>query len=342
MYGKTQPVAKKPKPSTRSSMKQKQSMEEPKPSTGKLKESVNAQPSTRSSVRKSPGKIEKSVNESKPSTRKSPVKPSSRTSTRQSPRQTVTNDKSQSPTLFNSTYTLITYDNSVTNLIIKKISENVKTNKTQHFYLYHKSPPKTYFVKTPDGTLQDLIQIKNQEIDTEFLKNMLMQMFISILTLHHFGIRKKVFDIQDISYYNTDYDSTNPQYFHYKIFNRDYYIKNDGYRLILSDLNEIENNNYEQTCITKTKEEQEAENNEDGNFEDEYMSIIEYFSNLKEIETIKEMKKNVRYQTIDSLNEEHKFLKEVFSLLYQKPQPHIDKYNDTPYIIHHDRMTFFD
>ena len=325
MYGKTQPVKDKPKSST-----------------GKLKESVNAQPSTRSSVRKSPGKTEKSVNaqpSTTSSTGKSPVKPSSRSSTRQSPQQNVTNDKSKSPT-----YILITCENRETNLIIKKISEKVKRNETQHFYLYHISPPKTYFVETPDGTLQGLIQ---NQMNTEFLKNMLMQMFILILTLHHFGIRKKNFDIQDISYYKTDDDSES-RYFHYNIFNQDYYIKNDGYRLILSDLTEIEQNNYEQSYETKTKYEQEAEDDEDGIFEDEYGRIIEYFDKIenkkikKIIETIKEMKTSVRYQTIDSLVEEHNFLKTVFSLLYQNPGAKIVKYNDTPYIIHDDRMTFFD
>jgi len=317
--------------------------DKPKPSTGKLKESVNAQPSTRSSVRKSPGKTEKFVNESKPSTtsstRKSPVKPSSRTSTRQSPRQNVTNDKSKSPTLFDSTY--ITYENRETNLIIKKISEKVKTNETQHFYLYHKSQPSNkYFVKTPDGTLQDLIQ---NQMNTEYLKNLLMQMFILILTLHHFGIRKKNFDIPDISYYKTDNDSKS-RYFHYNIFNQDYYIKNDGYILILSDLTEIEQNNYEQSYETKTKDEREAENDEDGNFEDEYGIIIEFFDKIENktikqiIERIKKMKTNdIRYQTINSLVEEHNFLKKVFLLLYQNPIA-----NDTPYIIHDDRMTFFD
>lgn len=250
--------------------------------------------------------------------------------------------------------------------LLKHISDNVMQNKTPHFHIMFDVENKkdTYFEEMTDGNFKDFVIFANENrCSMHLFKNMLIQLMISILSLHHFGVRKQNFndiDLQHMTYHETPSRSSHKRYFHYKIFGNDYYIPDCGFVWVFSAIDEIEDNNYkndqnQNSYITKHKYD---EDDDDENYEDEY-SILLYHLNIlfdklenkpmqKIIEDLIEVKQDT---VIDSFESEKTFFQNALILFAKHnillkelspsniPEPQ-SLSNTSPYIIHKTKMTF--
>jgi hypothetical protein len=230
----------------------------------------------------------------------------------------------------------------------KNISSNVEADKTPHFPIVSKFDLKNkkYSEEIPGGSFQDFIKKNGQ--DFILLRNMLQQILISILTLHHFGIRKQSFtdiDLDQLTFHHTNNKLSENKYFCYKIFGDKYYIQDCGFLWIFSAIDEIEDNQYKNS-LQKIYEEDEED------FEDEYQNLLHFLiekpkKNQIKNEKFKDLLESLLLQksdVIDSLDKEVTFFQ---SLLENKKlfiQPHSVNQNNLsnskPYTICKTKLTF--
>jgi len=230
----------------------------------------------------------------------------------------------------------------------KNISSNVEADKTPHFPIVSKFDLKNkkYSEEIPGGSFQDFIKKNGQ--DFILLRNMLQQILISILTLHHFGIRKQSFtdiDLDQLTFHHTNNKLSENKYFCYKIFGDKYYIQDCGFLWIFSTIDEIEDNQYKNS-LQKIYEEDEED------FEDEYQNLLHFLikktnNNQIQNEKFKDLLESLLLQksdVIDSLDKEVTFFQ---SLLENKKlfyQPHNVNQNNLsnskPYTICKTKLTF--
>lgn len=237
--------------------------------------------------------------------------------------------------------------------LLKHISDTVLQNKTQHFPIISEiqNNKNTYLEEIPyndNEGFQEFVDFASKNKCSSMLfKNMIIQIMISILSLHHFGIRKHKFkyeDIEKLTYHKTPYTFSDKRYFHYNIFGKDYYIQDCGYVWIFSAFDKIENNNYETNendFITKHKYDEEDNN-------DEYDILLDYLYGLFDESGNKHMKKFVdnliseKDDFIDSIESEAAFFEKALPLFNQPlntPEPsHLA--NSNPFVIQKTRMTF--
>jgi len=154
----------------------------------------------------------------------------------------------------------------------KNISSNVLSNKTPHFPIVSNFDFKNreYSEEISDGSFRDFIKTNGQ--DFILLRNMLQQILVSILTLHHFGIRKQSFtniDLDQLTFHNTYNELSDEKYFCYKIFGNKYYIQDCGLLWIFSAIDEIEENQYKKSLQNIYEEDEE-------DFEDEYQNLLHF------------------------------------------------------------------
>ena len=237
----------------------------------------------------------------------------------------------------------------IENIISKHISDYVVMDKTPHFSIVsikkdQESAKNIYLEEIHDGTFDNFIQSNDK---LPLFKNMIEQLMISILTLHHFGIRKYNFDdldLKQITFRKTSSTNTN-SYFHYKIFQKDYYVKDLGFLWIFSTLNELEENHYDKLYITTNKFEEDDEED----FEDEYSKLFELILNLEisnKMKTIIQKLQNVKNETIETLDSEVKFFENILKseLLFHTDTSNINNMlilnKGNPYSIHKTKMTF--
>ena len=230
----------------------------------------------------------------------------------------------------------------------KNISSNVEADKTPHFPIVSKFDLKNrkYSEEIPDGSFQDFI--KKNDIDFILLRNMLQQILVSILTLHHFGVRKKSFtdiDLDQLTFHHTNNKLSDKKYFCYKIFGDKYYIQDCGFLWVFSAIDEIEDNQYKNS-LQKIYDEDEED------FEDEYQNLLHFLiekpkKNQIKNEKFKDLLESLLLQksdVIDSLDKEVTFFQ---SLLENKKlfiQPHSVNQNNLsnskPYTICKTKLTF--
>jgi hypothetical protein len=230
----------------------------------------------------------------------------------------------------------------------KNISSNVEADKTPHFPIVSKFDLKNrkYSEEKSDGSFRDFIKKNGQNFI--LLRNMLQQILISILTLHHFGIRKQSFtdiDLDQLTFHHTNNKLSENKYFCYKIFGDKYYIQDCGFLWIFSAIDEIEDNQYKNS-LQKIYEEDEED------FEDEYQNLLHFLiektkKNQIKNEKFKDLLESLLLQksdVIDSLDKEVTFFQ---SLLENKKlfiQPHSVNQNNLsnskPYTICKTKLTF--
>lgn len=226
--------------------------------------------------------------------------------------------------LMNIKYKEVKTQNKNDQKIMKYMSDKVIMDKSPHFSIItvQKNGMKNiYLEETHDGTFKHFIGKYSYILHISLLKNMLEQILISILSLHHFGFRKSNFndiDLNEISYKITK-SLNDGSYFHYKFFQKDFFIKDNGFLWIFSTLNELENN-YDKEYITTHKY------GEEDDFEDEYSRLFEYLlKNQKfpeEFKTTIRNLQNILTGTIKTKDSEETFFKEILKselLFNQKP-----------------------
>ena len=230
----------------------------------------------------------------------------------------------------------------------KNISSNVEVDKTPHFPIVSKFDLKNrkYSEEKSDGSFRDFI--KNNGSNFILLRNMLQQILISILTLHHFGIRKQSFtdiDLDQLTFHHTNNKLSENKYFCYKIFGDKYYIQDCGFLWIFSAIDEIEDNQYKNSLQNIYDEDEE-------DFEDEYQNLLHFlikktnndqiqnekFKDL--LESLYSKKRNV----VDSLENEVSFFQSLLQNRKLFNQPHSVNQNNLsnskPYTICKTKLTF--
>ena len=230
----------------------------------------------------------------------------------------------------------------------KNISSNVEADKTPHFPIVSKFDLKKrkYSEEIPDGSFQDFIKKNGQNFI--LLRNMLQQILISILTLHHFGIRKQSLndiDLDQLTFHHTNNKLSENKYFCYKIFGDKYYIQDCGFLWIFSAIDEIEDNQYKNS-LQKIYEEDEED------FEDEYQNLLYFLikkTNNYQIqnETFKDLLESLLLQksdVIDSFDKEVTFFQKLLKNKKLFNQPYnvnlINLSNSKPYTICKTKLTF--
>jgi hypothetical protein len=230
----------------------------------------------------------------------------------------------------------------------QNISSNVEVDKTPHFPIVSKFDLKNrkYSEEIPDGSFQDFI--KKNDTDFILLRNMLQQILISILTLHHFGIRKKSFtdiDLDQLTFHHTNNKLSDKKYFCYKIFGIEYYIQDCGFLWVFSATDEIEDNQYKKS-LQKIYEEDEED------FEDEYQNLLHFLiektkQNQIKNEKFKDLLKSLyskKRDVVDSLESEVSFFQSLLQNRKLFNQPHSVNQNNLsnskPYTICKTKLTF--
>jgi len=231
----------------------------------------------------------------------------------------------------------------------KNISSNVKADKTPHFPIVSKFDLKNrkYSEEISDGSFRNFLNTNGQ--DFILLRNMLQQILVSILTLHHFGIRKQSLtdiDLNQLTFHNTYNELSDNKYFCYKIFGNKYYIQDCGFLWIFSAIDEIEDNQYKKSLQNIYEEDDEED------FEDEYQNLFHFLIEKtknnqiqnKEFKNLLESLLSQKNDVVDSLEKEVTFFQ---SLLQNKKlfnQPHNVNQNNLsnlkPYTICKTKMTF--
>jgi hypothetical protein len=236
--------------------------------------------------------------------------------------------------------------------LLKHISDTVLQNKTPHFPIISEieNNKNTHLQEIPDNEgFEEFVNFaSHNKCSSMLFKNMILQIMISILSLHHFGVKKQKFndiDIEKLTYHKTPYTLSDKRYFHYKIFEEDFYIQDCGYVWIFSTFDKIENNNYESNendFITKHKYDYDDEDDE----EDEYDILLEYLHALFQKLDNKQMKKFMdklifeKNDEINSLEREAAFFEKVLPLFNQPSKTPSNLANSSPYVIQKTRMTF--
>jgi len=230
----------------------------------------------------------------------------------------------------------------------QNISSNVEVDKTPHFPIVSKFDLKNrkYSEEKSDGSFRDFIKKNGQNFI--LLRNMLQQILISILTLHHFGIRKQSFtdiDLDQITFHHTNNKLSENKYFCYKIFGDKYYIQDCGFLWIFSAIDEIEDNQYKDS-LQKIYDEDEED------FEDEYQNLLHFLikktnNNQIQNEKFKDLLESLLLQkndVIDSLDKEVTFFQSLLENKKLFNQPHnvnqINLSNSKPYTICKTKLTF--
>jgi len=230
---------------------------------------------------------------------------------------------------------------------MKNISNHVILDKTPHFPIISKKD-KSILQEKNDGDFESFI-LEHQN-SYELLKNMLQQIIISILSLHHFGVRKSSFtnlDLKEITYIKTKSSETGKEKFiHYKIYQKDYYIKDCGFLWIFSSINEIEDNNYNKSSsyITHNKYEMDEEES----FEDEYTNLFHFILQNKKINNrefknlIKSLQELMIDKPIDTMEKETNFFESIRPILFNSTvNENADIANKgNTYVIHKSKITF--
>jgi len=228
----------------------------------------------------------------------------------------------------------------------KNISSNVEADKTPHFPIVSKFKNGKYSEEKSDGSFRDFIKKNGQNFI--LLRNMLQQILISILTLHHFGIRKQSFtdiDLDQLTFHHTNNKLSENKYFCYKIFGDKYYIQDCGFLWIFSAIDEIEDNQYKNS-LQKIYDEDEED------FEDEYQNLLHFLikkTNNDQIqnEKFKDLLESLLLQksdVIDSLDKEVTFFQNLLKNKKLFNQPYnvnlINLSNSKPYTICKTKLTF--
>jgi|AACY02.1.fsa_nt_gi hypothetical protein len=231
---------------------------------------------------------------------------------------------------------------------MKNISNYVILDKTPHFPIISKKD-NTILQEKNDGNFESFI-LENQS-SYELLKNMLQQIVVSILSLHHFGVRKSNFnnlDLKEITYIKTESSETGKEKFiHYKIHQKDCYIKDCGFLWIFSSINEIEDNNYNKSSSYITNK-HKYEEDEEESFEDEYTNLFHFILQNKKIKNqkfknlIKSLQELMIDEPIDTMNKETNFFELVSPILFNSTvdkDAYISNKGNT-YVIHKSKLTF--
>jgi len=229
--------------------------------------------------------------------------------------------------------------------ILKHISDTVLQNKTPHFPIISEieNNKNTHLEEIPDKGFQEFVDFASENKCSSMLfKNMILQIMISILSLHHFGVKKQNFndiDIEKLTYHKTPYTLSDKRYFHYNIFGKDVYIQDYGYVWMFSALDKIEN--YETNFMTKHKF-----YNDDEDDEDEYDIFFDYLHTLFSELGNEQMKKfmsnliSEKNDAIYSLEDESAFFEKALSLFNQPSYTPSNLANSSPYVIQKTRITF--
>ena len=236
--------------------------------------------------------------------------------------------------------------------LLKHISDTVLQNKTPHFPIISEieNNKNTHLEEISDNEgFQEFVRFAStNKCSSMLFKNMILQIMISILSLHHFGVKKQEFndiDIEKLTYHKTPCTLSDKRFFHYKIFDEDFYIQDCGYVWIFSAFDKIEINNYESNendFITKHKYDYDDEEDD----EDEYDILLHYLHALFHKLGNEHMKKFInklifeKNDAIDSLESEAAFFKRILPLFNQPANTPSILANSSPYVIQKKRMTF--
>lgn len=124
---------------------------------------------------------------------------------------------------------LLTYKVISCNKIKNNLPTKINNNK------YH-----IIFNELAHGDLKQLFTIKNVVENNKLVYNIFIQVMLSILTFHNIGCIHN-----DCHYGNFLYHRINDiGYYHYKIYNNDYYLKSCGYNILIYDFGLSKKHNY--------------------------------------------------------------------------------------------------